>query len=243
MKFKSISIAALAAFTLAGAANAATTISYSAQTIANSTDTSWVSPAGYTSVAAFNMGGGTVSFGGLSWFTTNPNAAQNIDTDIDMSFHAPGNAWALNHPSFYGSSTASTILNTGNYSGYVSGGVEFRIDLNGFTVGQEYLVQFVLADSRAGIGVEGRQIGIYGYSSNISGQDSGNYQYAFGDDRYLVVTAQFTPSPGDTDFAFRPGINTGAGLQVNAIQVLTVPEPSAALLGGLGLLALLRRRR
>ena len=59
-----------------------------------------------------------------------------------------------------------------------------------------------------------------------------------------MVTARFTPSAGDTNFSFRPLINGGSlGLQVNAVQVLTIPEPSAALLGGLGLLALLRRRR
>jgi MYXO-CTERM domain-containing protein len=33
------------------------------------------------------------------------------------------------------------------------------------------------------------------------------------------------------------------GTLVDNIQVSTIPEPSAALLGGLGLLALLRRRR
>lgn len=242
MKLKKLSIAALAAFTLAGAASAATTISYTYQTIASSTDTSWVSPAGYDSVAAFNMGGGTVNFGGLNWLTTNPGASTNNDTAIGLSFHAPGVAWALNHPSFYGSSPASTLLNTGNYSDYTASGVEFRIDLTGFTVGQEYLVQFIVADSRGG-GTTGREVGINAYSANIVGQDSANYQYAFGDDRYAVVTAKFTPGTGDTAFAFRPGISGGAGLQVNAIQVLTVPEPSTALLGGLGLLALLRRRR
>jgi hypothetical protein len=31
--------------------------------------------------------------------------------------------------------------------------------------------------------------------------------------------------------------------QINALQLRTIPEPSSALLGGLGLLALFRRRR
>lgn len=36
---------------------------------------------------------------------------------------------------------------------------------------------------------------------------------------------------------------SGGGLDIDAIEITAIPEPSAALLGGLGLLALLRRRR
>lgn len=239
---KNILLAAALTSLTVGAAPAATIISYSGATIANSTDTSWVTPAGSTSVIAFDMGGTGAGFGGVNWRTTYPAASGNNDTAFTMNFHAPGQSWASNAGVFYSSPTASVLLDTGNYSGNTANGVDFRIDLSGFTVGQEYLVQFVVADARGG-GAIGRGIDINGYSSNISGQNSGNYQYAFGDDRYEVVTAQFTPAAGDTTFSFRPVISDGSGLQVNGIQVLTIPEPSASLLGGVGLLALLRRRR
>jgi hypothetical protein len=39
------------------------------------------------------------------------------------------------------------------------------------------------------------------------------------------------------------GRNDGAGIDLSSFSLTMIPEPSAALLGGLGLLALLRRRR
>ena len=42
---------------------------------------------------------------------------------------------------------------------------------------------------------------------------------------------------------FAAGANTDSRLEINGITVTLVPEPSAALLGSLGMLALLRRRR
>lgn len=232
------SLALLASLAMAGSATAATTISYSYQTIADSSVTSWVIPAGATSVKAMNMGSGVAStnFGGGSWLTTNPVEARNYDAPIQMIFHHPNVAWAPNFGGFY-SGDASGILTTGNF-----GSASTQLDLNGFTVGQEYLVQFVLADTRPT--EANRTITIDGYSANIAGQDSAAYTYAYADGRFAVVTARFTPQAGDTDFSFRPLVNGGDfGVQVNAVHILTVPEPSAALLGGLGLLALLRRRR
>jgi hypothetical protein len=38
-------------------------------------------------------------------------------------------------------------------------------------------------------------------------------------------------------------ITADQSVQLNALQLRAIPEPSAALLGGLGLLALLRRRK
>jgi hypothetical protein len=60
----------------------------------------------------------------------------------------------------------------------------------------------------------------------------------------LLVTGTFTASATTQAFTvetFQAGDSKG-GL-VNALVLNTVPEPHAALLGGLGLLALLRRRR
>lgn len=242
MKPKPKHIAALAALALAGSATAATTISYSYETIANSTDTSWVVPAGATSIKAMNMGsGGSTSFGGVTWLTTNAiGSSFNDAAPIRMYFSAPGQAWGTRYDGFYAGD--NSILWEGTYSNLQANAVDFRVELHDFTVGQEYLVQFVVADTRAG--EAGRTITIDGYSSNIESEDSSAYTYAYTDGQFAVVTARFTPAPGDTSFEFRPLVESGtAGLQVNAIHVLTIPEPSAALLGSLGMLALMRRRR
>jgi len=243
MKLKTLSLASLAASAMVGAASAATTISYSYQTITSSTDMSWVSPTGATSVVAFNMGSSTAStsFGSVNWLTTYAPAAGNSDNSITMNFHIPSVAWAQNYDGFYTGTTANSILATGNYRGETT----CQLDLNGFTVGQEYLVQFVVADDRnEWWGPVGRTVTIDGFSANIASQDASAYQYAYGNGSYAVVTARFTPDAGDTNFSFRPLVNGGdLGVQVNAVQVLTIPEPSATLLGGLGMLALLRRRR
>lgn len=234
-----------AALGLVGSASAATTISYSYYTATGSGDTSWVSPVGSTSIKAVNFGGGQTTFGGVTWLVGNQGGATYNDTSpIGMWFSAPGQAWASNHPDFYNDGTP--LLEEGAYSNLSANGVDFTLDMSGFTVGQQYLVQFVVVDSRNDWwGPVGRTITIDGYSANIASQDSTAYQYAFGDSSYAVVTAQFTPDAGDTSFSFRPLISGGSGgLQINAVQVLTVvPEPGSALLGALGMLALLRRKR
>ena len=60
----------------------------------------------------------------------------------------------------------------------------------------------------------------------------------------LADGANFTDAGGDWQidyFDTSPGLNGGTG--TSFVTVTAVPEPTAALLGSLGLLALLRRRR
>jgi hypothetical protein len=57
------------------------------------------------------------------------------------------------------------------------------------------------------------------------------------------VTGTFTANATTQDFLFTDTSPTQSTTLLNAFQLRAIPEPSAALLGGLGMLALLRRRR
>lgn len=236
MKSKSIRLSVLSLIAMASISHAATVISYSYYTASGSSDTSWVNPVGSTSVKAVNFGGGETTFGGVTWLAGNQGGATyNTAAPHGVWFSAPSAAWALNHPDFYNDGTA--LLEEGAWtSSLTASGVDYRLDISGFTLGQEYLVQFVIADSRW----DGGTFQIDGYSSNISNQDSTSISYAHTDGKFAVITARFIAN--ESDYSFRP-INNGSSLQLNGLQILTIPETSTTLLGGLGALALLRRRR
>jgi hypothetical protein len=61
----------------------------------------------------------------------------------------------------------------------------------------------------------------------------------------LIATSGALPQLTNAYFSLGGYSTTGAGTiwEVDNLNISTIPEPSAALLGGLGLLALLRRRR
>lgn len=226
MKIKLIPLATLAALAMFGTASAATTISYSYQTISDINSTSWVTPTGATSVTAVNFGsGGTTNWAGVAW--TNGFGLPNNDGVIDVAY-----AGSVRFDGYYSNTgNASSLLWEGMYNGS-------SLDLSGFTLGQEYLIQFILADTRGG--AEGRTITIDGLSANIASQDSTAYQFAHPNGNFAVVTARFVAN--ESSFSFAPNVS-GGGTQLNAINIMTIPEPSAAILGGIGMLALLRRRR
>jgi len=231
MKLKTLHLAALSAIAMVASASAAATVSYSTYVATSSTDTSWLSIPGATEVAAFNVGGGETTFGGLTWLdTVSVGGVQNTVPVIDFYYHQPSVNWGNAASVFY--SGGPDLLNAG---GWWPSNANAIIDLRGFTVGQEYLVQFVFADTRYGNGTMTVQ-GTTGVTGN-----STDTTYSYTDGRYLVVNAQFTADTADTTWI--PSANSGAGEQINAIRIVAIPEPSAALIGGLGMLALLRRRR
>jgi hypothetical protein len=96
------------------------------------------------------------------------------------------------------------------------------ITLSGLTFGTQYQIQF-FADST---GTNGQVISGSATMNSLPGQFVVGTFTADGTSQVLSVTA------------------TSGGFGVaNALTIGVIPEPSAALLGGLGLLALLRRRR
>jgi hypothetical protein len=225
-------LAALAAmFVIPTFAHSAAVVTYSNYTASNSADTSWmVNPIGSSVVANFNVGGSQTTFGGETWLSTiEGGATANEATSIDFYFSVPG-SWAPKASVFYSGGPA--LLNDGAYWSFNANAL---LELKGFTLGQDYLVQFVFADTR----YNGGQMQVQAISGVSGNSTSTTYSSTAG--QYLVVNAQFKADTVNT--AWKPVVDGGSGEQLNAIRILTIPEPSAALLGGFGLLALLRRRR
>lgn len=134
-----------------------------------------------------------------------------------------------------------SLLTNGAYSSTLQqSGVDYMMTLSGLTVGKDYKVQFVLADNRDNTGYAT----ILSKGGNVTG-DSAETLYSYTDGKFAVITASFNADA--TTAQFQPGQKWGGGGSdatfVSGVHVPAIPEPSTALLGGLGLLALLRRRR
>lgn len=241
MNLEAKPLAAFAALSLAltGPAFAAATLSYSYYTATGSSDTSWVNVTGYDSIVAGNTGGSNTTFGSVNWLAMTAGNVQTNANGVDINYSAPSQAWALTTGGFY--SGGPSLLNDGAYSGALqANGVDYTITLSGLTIGTDYKVQFVLADNRDNNG----HATILAKGANVTG-DSARYRYSYTDGQFAVITASFTADAATA--SFQPGQRWGDDVPsatfLSGIQVLAVPEPSTALLGGIGMLALLRRRK
>jgi hypothetical protein len=146
------------------------------------------------------------------------------------------------------------MLSTSWYaSGAASSGAAMTIDL-AVTAGQQYKLQLLLHEPWAtgqgnstvrdfNILVENSAgslvTGVQNFTPGLETNGSSQLEADFG----LVYTYSFTAF--DTSYSVRLAQNeTGKpNPNLGALVLTQIPEPSAALLGGLGFLALLRRRR
>lgn len=180
-----------------------------------------------TLIRAENVGGGALSFDGINW---------SAGTIGNMG--AGGGTYSGFHENI---PTANTLLaRDGAYGGNGNAGT---VTLTGLTIGYTYRIQALVYDGRGDTGIPGRTVAFDGtnlgqYAFGVSGVTWGNGLLATGTFVADATTQSFTNE------AFTSG-GASRGGQLNALTLYqtAVPEPSAALLGGLGMLALLRRRR
>lgn len=143
---------------------------------------------------------------------------------------------------FMGGNTYGTASD-GNYMvNVLSGGVSYFLSssITGLTIGNSYTVYFDARQRSGGGGnfdvVVDTTVPTGGF--NITPASTAWAQQSI---TFTAEATSHTLSIANFDYATNTATATGAGLMVDNFTV--VPEPSAALLGGLGTLALLRRRR
>ena len=171
-------------------------------------------------IIAENIGGSATTFDGI-------NFVAHSGTLI-----TGGNSNAIHH------SASSPLSNTAHS---FFGSTAATVSLSGLTPLGEYRVQVLVMDARNNPAVIGRTVEFDGINQGVYGNhDVTGNSYGNG----LLVTGTFTADAATQNFTSEVFSGaTSKGWLLNAVVVQSVPEPSTALLGGLGALALLRRRR
>jgi hypothetical protein len=236
MKLKTTSLAALALTALAATSQAAIVFSG----IANSTGFTVDSTSPLSIVNAditYNTGENNAVPGGPNYWDVMDNGVFG-GTDKTGATVISGDSNTGNALLYKFTAGASTIGSISMYSGWENGG---RLE-------QHYSVYTTTDVSVSGASTWTLLATVGGGGSN------GSTLFAVGGDNSLKTTIYNDASPilasGITglrfNFASAPGLEDwqqNGGVGYKEIDVQVIPEPSAALLGGLGMLCLLRRRR
>lgn len=216
-----VSLLGMAASTAATIAWSATTATTSGGSLLAVLDTGLFDSTG-TKVLAENLGGptaNTLTFDGIEFASsTRVFATGGYDSGLADS--------------------GQNLINKGIYGANDTVGT---IELTGLIVGQQYRIQALVYDGR-GV-TTGRAVQFDGVSLGQYANGVINVSWGPG----LLATGTFTADAVSQSFTQAVFANTSytvnRGQTLNALTLYAVPEPSAALLGGLGMLALLRRRR
>jgi hypothetical protein len=178
--------------------------------------------------------------------TPNNNVAQSFTAGaVTLAFNTSN---VINDSNVFLGSKQLAGADADSYERTVSNAWEFNgggtMTLTGLTLNQEYLVQFWVADFREYTNDRAATIGSAGTTINTSpllsylGGDGTNSDSGRG----VFITGTFTADGTTQAFPINvAGVDNTAS--INAFQLRAIPEPTAALLGSLGLLGLLRRRR
>ena len=168
------------------------------------------------SSVALNKTTGSASTVGLTINAGTYNGSNSAGTTLDVF---KGNIYISNHP-LYGTSPNSGI-----------------ITLTGLGAGQ--LVDLYLY---AGAGHTAGEGAIFNFGSSKTATDSAVQETAYVENsNYVKYTSLAADGSGTITGTW--DVNGTGWSSLAGLQVVAVPEPSAALIGGLGMLVLLRRRR
>lgn len=208
---------------------------------------------------ALNLGGSSLTYDGISFTGNTVTSATNTVTWATVggiSVGATTNSgatWSTATGIVSGSSTYNSTFGTEAWSNLSGGGSFQTVNITGLDAGKSYLIQLMHGEDRSignGFDYAGRLV------ATDSSSNTANLDFRFGDENdsntnvFGVVTLEVSGVTGvdilypDRNAAPDPGSNDRdpsiAGI---VIQSQAIPEPSAALLGALSLLGLLRRRR
>jgi hypothetical protein len=246
MKFKTTHLVAFAAMNLAGSASAATITWATPTAIAGESDVSLNGTFVLARQATTTLGGGVY---GDSQTINGVLFSGTTNTQNGVTFGLPS-GWGGYDPNSYvvgaagtpGTlSTAYQQMLTGAWYGTSPG--TSTISLSGLISGQQYEVQIWVADyrqfppntySRSETLAAGNTSGALTYlQTDGNGANLGSVSGSY-------ILGTFTADISGTQ---NIDVDSASSAQLNALQLRAIPEPGSALLGGLGLLALLRRRR
>ncbi len=212
---------ALVALVLVASASAASSpVTYSYYTATGSSDTSWAIVDGYDSIVAGNAGGDSTSFGGVTWLPMLSDSVYCTANGVSLYYSARGVAWAATSDGFY--TGGPDLLNYGGYSlGLQGSGVDYTIELTDLTIGKNYKIQFVMADTRDDNGYAT----IFAKGAYVTGNSERTLS-SYTNGQFAVITATFTAT--GTSAQFQPGQDWNAGASnatfVSGIQVLAAPQ-------------------
>lgn len=192
---------------------------------------------------ALNMGGSPLTRDGIAFTTA--GASDVAATRTFLSNGGVSSAIDVVGTVSAASTWGTTTLGGGSdplfYTvAYANDSKGYTIDLTDLDASKSYELQFLFGDPRTTF-PHSRTVTV---SDNLGSTNTALVSYgstAAGDEFAMLTTVV----SGSTSFKFTSP-DTGAGVGaplLSGLVVYSVPEPSVALLGGLGLLGLLRRRR
>lgn len=191
-----------------------------------------------TPIGALNLGGAdgivnTVAFTGISAATSDSTVSLAGSVTVDLFHSAAGPNNGEGAPGNAGLLTLNSIFDPPRDGG---GSITFA----GLTEGQSYEVQMVFSDTRSGI-LGATHIDLWGNATGTGPVEHSTFDLSTAQ----LVTATFT-ADGTTQSIWTTQRTENVGSfdgSAAALQIRAVPEPSAAVLLGLGGLALIMRRR
>ena len=187
-------------------------------------------------------GGQTIAFtaGGVTGTANMPAAPSSITT----VYHAGTQAATANllQPGTTGDTQFDAVLDGGAWHNKTSDATQpMALRIGSLTIGQTYIVSLFSVDQRAASAGRAQAY----WDTFSGGVFSGGTSGSFSQNTPIMTMFTFTADADFQDIFIEETDNAGnADTNLAAFTLYAIPEPSsAALVGGMGLLALLRRRR